>query len=119
MVGIAIKIFIQGEATGHPKAVNLASIPKLFGICIYSFMCHHSVPSIITPIKQKRNLITGLIIDYGLVLCLYLLISMTSIFAFKDIADVYTLNFQINEYVIVFFYLFKSLILFIYFLILI
>ncbi|KAI2802454.1 hypothetical protein RDWZM_009913 [Blomia tropicalis] len=97
MVGIAIKIFIQGEATGHPKAVNLASIPKLFGICIYSFMCHHSVPSIITPIKQKRNLITGLIIDYGLVLCLYLLISMTSIFAFKDIADVYTLNFQIND----------------------
>lgn len=61
-------------------------------------MCHHSVPSILTPVKQKRHLLGGLTIDYILVAGCYLLIALTGIFAFGKIEDVYTLNFQINEY---------------------
>ena len=62
-------------------------------------MCHHSVPSILTPIRRKKNLAKGLTIDYILVAGCYLLIALTGIFAFYKIHDVYTLNFQINEYV--------------------
>ena len=35
MVGISLKIFIKGEATGQPEVMNLRSVPKMFGICIY------------------------------------------------------------------------------------
>lgn len=97
MVGVTIKIFLKGEATGHPPKVNLTNVPKMFGICVYSFMCHHSVPSILTPIKNKSSLISGLTIDYLLVFSLYTLVSLTAVFAFDQVADVYTLNFQVNE----------------------
>ena len=60
-------------------------------------MCHHSVPGIITPIKNKRRLFRGLMFDYILVAGCYVLISLTAIFAFGKLEDVYTLNFQINE----------------------
>ena len=38
-----------------PKLVNVAGIPNFFGACIYAFMCHHSLPSIITPMKNKEK----------------------------------------------------------------
>ena len=35
MVGITLKILTKGEATGHPEVVNILSVPKMFGICVY------------------------------------------------------------------------------------
>lgn len=88
----------------------------MFGICVYgtafacevcqcltfpfspvAFMCHHSIPSILTPVREKRHLLRGLTIDYVLVAGCYILIALTGIFAFGKLEDVYTLNFQINE----------------------
>ena len=97
MVGITIKIFIRGEASGKPQAVDIFNVPKMFGVCVYSFMCHHSVPSILTPIRHKRHMLKGLMLDYGIVFVLYIFISFTGIFAFENVMDVYTLNFQMNE----------------------
>ena len=37
------------------KAFSLAKFPELYGVCIYAFMCHHSLPSIISPIKDKAK----------------------------------------------------------------
>ena len=44
---------------GPIPAFGLAKFPELYGVCIYAFMCHHSLPSIISPIKDKTK-VTGL-----------------------------------------------------------
>ena len=84
---------------------------------MYSFMCHHSLPSIgknllqlflenvgiyniflssVTPISRKKH-ITGLLsLDYTVILSFYLLVAFTGIFAFDEIQDLYTLNFTPN-----------------------
>lgn len=51
----------------------------------------------LTPIDKKKNLIFWLMIVYILVLIVYYLITMTGIFAFDEIEDVYTLNFVMNQ----------------------
>ena len=67
----------------QPAVVNLAGLPNLFGVCVYSFMCHHSLPSLgkeytktkknmsknkfslaVTPISRKRKLSWLLLTDY-------------------------------------------------------
>ena len=56
MVGLSIKQLSQGKGQGHPPVANIAGVPTLFGVCVYSFMCHHSLPSLLTPIRSKRGL---------------------------------------------------------------
>ncbi|KAI7693611.1 Transmembrane protein [Sarcoptes scabiei] len=102
MIGISLKLilFDNPKRKDHridPKSINLLNIPKLFGICVYSFMCHHSVPSIVTPIRQKRSIYSGITVNYLLVLSFYTLIAMTAIYAFDSIQQVYTLNFQLDK----------------------
>ena len=59
MVVLAVRRLVAaGRPLGHPPAVRPAGLPTLFGVCVYSFMCHHSLPSLITPIADKSR-ITG------------------------------------------------------------
>ncbi len=30
----------------HPPVMRIDGLPNLFGVCVYSFMCHHSLPSL-------------------------------------------------------------------------
>lgn len=30
----------------HPAVSQFSGVPNLFGVCVYSFMCHHSLPSL-------------------------------------------------------------------------
>ena len=76
-----------------PPPTRVAGLPNLFGVCVYSFMCHHSLPSLVTPISPKRRLHPLLLADYLLILGFYFLLAFTGIFAFTDINDLYTLNF--------------------------
>jgi len=39
----------------QPTLASLTGIPNFFGACIYAFMCHHSLPSIITPMRNKEK----------------------------------------------------------------
>lgn len=87
----------HGEGKGHPPVFNFSGIPNLFGVCVYSFMCHHSLPSLVTPIKNKNQIFNLLAADYFLILLFYALLSFTAIFAFDNINDVYTLNFFPNS----------------------
>ena len=59
---------------------------------MYSFISHHSLPGLVTPISI--SLILG---DYALILSFYFLLAFTGIFAFRDINDLYTLNFQVSS----------------------
>ncbi|XP_049278325.1 transmembrane protein 104 homolog [Anopheles funestus] len=76
-----------------PKRADIAGIPYLIGTCIYSFMCHHSLPSLLTPIANKGRLKALISLDYVLIGGFYLALALTGIFAFAEIKDLYTLNF--------------------------
>ena len=94
MITIATTVLIKGKAEGRPHALNVTYIPNLFGVCVYSFMCHHSLPALVTPIKDKRRIFTYIMADYIMILIFYSLLSFTGIFAFSHLDDMYTLNFQ-------------------------
>ena len=82
------------KADPAPVVANVMGVPNLFGVCVYSFMCHHSLPSLITPINQKRHINWLIFSDFLLVLMFYVLLAFTGIFAFTELNDLYTLNFQ-------------------------
>ena len=102
MIGITIRIFALGKNEGHPSAANFTDMPKLFGICVYAFMCHHSLPSMITPMRNKKNLIAYVAGNYSILILIYILVALTGIFAFAKLEDVYTLNFQHFRYALFF-----------------
>ncbi len=47
-----------------------------------------------TPIRNKRHVNKLIGLDYSVILCFYFLLAFTGIFAFNEINDLYTLNFQ-------------------------
>src|ERR1700722_4521762 len=57
-------------------------------------MCHHSIPSIIAPIRSKDKLKMLFAYDYICIALFYLLLSLTAIFTFTTFEDLYTLNFR-------------------------
>lgn len=94
MIVLAVIRLVEGHGQGHPPAANFANLPNLFGVCVYSFMCHHSLPSLVTPIRNKSRIYSLFLADYSLILVFYCLISFTGIFAFQKLKDIYTLNFE-------------------------
>jgi len=96
MVVLAV-LRLCSQPPAHPPATRLAGLPNLFGVCVYSFMCHHSLPGLVTPINRKKRLYSLIFGDYALILCFYFLLAFTGIFAFTDVEDLYTLNFQPSE----------------------
>lgn len=84
---------VQG-AKGHPVAINFGGLPSVFGACIYSFMCHHSLPSLLTPIRDKEKTVYSTIrLDYIIICFFYIFLALTGIFAFEHVEDLFTLNF--------------------------
>ncbi|GFO04325.1 transmembrane protein 104-like [Plakobranchus ocellatus] len=96
MIVLACKRLGEGEGRGRPAVANISGVPSLFGVCVYSFMCHHSLPSMVTPIRNKSRLYSVMLADYGTILIFYLILSMTAVFAITNggIKDLYTLNFE-------------------------
>ena len=91
LAGIALG---EGKGQGKPKIMKIGGLPNLFGVAVYSFMCHHSLPSLVTPMSRKKNIYWLLFADYGLILSFYLLLSFTGSYTFQKLKDIYTLNFQ-------------------------
>lgn len=94
MIALAAIRLVKGEGRGSPPVANFSGLPTVFGVCVYSFMCHHSLPSLVTPIQDKSNIHKLFLMDYLLILGFYSLLSFTGIFTFQDVADLYTLNFE-------------------------
>ncbi|XP_039309843.1 transmembrane protein 104 homolog isoform X2 [Solenopsis invicta] len=93
MIVYALKNLVVHGPRGDPPIVNLAGVPSLFGACVYSFMCHHSLPALVAPIANKSKLNRFLALDYTLIALFYLLLALTGIFAFERLDDLYTLDF--------------------------
>ncbi len=96
MVVIAIIKLTSGSGNRHiPAYANFNGFPILFGVSIYSFMCQHSLPGMVTPMKSKQHIFHLLFFDFSLILFFYLLIAYTGSFTFTyaELNDVYSLNF--------------------------
>lgn len=93
MIVIAVQRLITEGKQGNPRTANFSGVPSLFGACVYSFMCHHSLPSLIAPIAQKNHIKILLSFDYFIIFCFYLFLAFTGAFAFSNLHDLYTLNF--------------------------
>ncbi|KAM8823972.1 transmembrane protein 104 [Synchiropus picturatus] len=98
MIILALIRIGKGRGEGRPPAADLSGVPNLFGVCVYSFMCQHSLPSLLTPIANKRRVGVLVLADYVLILGFYVLLSFTAIFCFQSslLHDMYTLNFTDN-----------------------
>ncbi|GLD48880.1 transmembrane protein 104 [Lates japonicus] len=98
MIILALIRIGKGTGEGRPPVASLSGIPNLFGVCVYSFMCQHSLPSLVTPISDKKRVGTLVLADYILILGFYVLLSFTAIFCFNGsfLHDMYTLNFTDN-----------------------
>lgn len=85
----------QSVHVKQPDLVNLSYLPNFVGICIYAFMIHHSLPSILAPIKRKDKFLTRILsLVYLCTLVFYFLNSYLAVFAFgASLKDLYTLNF--------------------------
>jgi len=97
MIVLALIRVGKGESKQHTvKLFNFSSLPNFFGVAVYSFMCQHSLPSIITPVINKKRINLVLLMDFLLVTGFYVLLVITAIFAFAEsaLADLYTLNFN-------------------------
>ena len=81
----------------HVTAADFGGVPSLFGVCIYAFMCQHSLPSFITPMKSKSHVNVIFVVDFSIILLFYSLLSFSAMYAFEDLQDLYTLNFQSYE----------------------
>jgi hypothetical protein len=100
MVVLAVIGIVRGDHRDETRPVpaDISGIPALFGISIYSFMCHHSLPGMITPMSTKRHLFKLLMTDYLGVLLIYLVLAYTAVFwlpttGIYAIQDLYTINF--------------------------
>jgi amino acid permease len=98
MIVLATLVLIRDGPTPSPRPMaNPAGLSNFIGICVYSFMCHHSLPALVTPFSDKRRVGRFLAADYALILCFYSLLALTGVFAFASVPDLYTLNFQPNR----------------------
>lgn len=95
MIVLALVRIGKGQGEGHPPLADFSGLRNLLGVCVYSFMCQHSLPSLLTPVSSKRHLSRLVFLDYLLILAFYGLLSFTAIFCFRgdSLLDMYTLNF--------------------------
>lgn len=94
MILLAIIDMAQGQrAEPLPPPARFKGFPVLFGVSIYSFMCQHSLPGMITPMRTKKNILWMTFSDFTLILFFYLLLTYTGAFRFTHLEDIYTLNF--------------------------
>lgn len=95
MVTLAvIRLTDNTQHHGQPSLAQPMNMPSVFGVSVYAFMCHHSIPSLVTPIKTKSRIPLVLGVDFLVISCFYLLVSLTGIFAFPIVPDLYTLAFK-------------------------
>nr|BAN21333.1 conserved hypothetical protein [Riptortus pedestris] len=94
MIGLAIaRIADSSKAHGHPELAVASGLPALLGSCVYSFMCHHSLPGLLAPVSDKSKIFTHLALDYSAILIFYLTLALTALFAFPSLDDLYSLDF--------------------------
>ena len=95
MVVLALVQIGKGKETHRARIFDIKNLPNFFGVAVYSFMCQHSLPSIITPVTNKKRINSVIMLDFILVATFYFILVLSAIFAFPPtMDDLYTLNFE-------------------------
>eukprot|EP00817_Percolomonadidae_sp_ATCC50343_P002778 CAMPEP_0117425434 /NCGR_PEP_ID=MMETSP0758-20121206/5692_1 /TAXON_ID=63605 /ORGANISM="Percolomonas cosmopolitus, Strain AE-1 (ATCC 50343)" /LENGTH=458 /DNA_ID=CAMNT_0005209887 /DNA_START=163 /DNA_END=1536 /DNA_ORIENTATION=+ len=86
MIVISIIYIAEGHGTSFDSLTlfNFSGMKNLYGVVIYSFMCHHSLPGIVTPIRRKNWLNVLFSLDFVCILMTYVLLCVVAMFAFGD-----------------------------------
>eukprot|EP01121_Diplochlamys_sp_Union-15-3_P020436 TRINITY_DN7976_c0_g2_i3.p1 TRINITY_DN7976_c0_g2~~TRINITY_DN7976_c0_g2_i3.p1 ORF type:complete len:478 (+),score=25.49 TRINITY_DN7976_c0_g2_i3:55-1488(+) len=77
---------IHKSETKIPLA-NFTQLPSLFGVAIYAYMCHHSLPGIIAPMRDKASLKRLLAFDLIAVFLTYAILGCVALISFGDITN--------------------------------
>ncbi|KAF1741385.1 hypothetical protein MXB_1696 [Myxobolus squamalis] len=96
MVAFA-SVRIAGNAAHDIKAVRIQGIPNFFGVCLYSFMCQHSLPSMVNFVQNKNaqfNYWILLSMTGALVFYLATLLTSTTAFTGDELFPIYSMNFD-------------------------
>eukprot|EP00271_Cylindrocystis_brebissonii_P016414 TRINITY_DN3993_c0_g1_i1.p1 TRINITY_DN3993_c0_g1~~TRINITY_DN3993_c0_g1_i1.p1 ORF type:complete len:523 (+),score=78.09 TRINITY_DN3993_c0_g1_i1:741-2309(+) len=95
----AVAIWREGpRAKGVPN-FKIQALPNLFGGAVYAFMCHHSLPGIITPMRQKALIPLVLKTAFIIIFVIYLMLFLSCGIAFgTDSEDPITFNFPPEKY---------------------
>jgi len=94
MVGLAAaRLADPQQQHGSPGLANIATAPQVLGTSVYAFMCHHSLPGLVTPVRDPAGIPGILAVDYTMIAAFYLILANTGIFAFPKVPDLYTLAF--------------------------
>ncbi|KAE9419383.1 hypothetical protein Angca_003341, partial [Angiostrongylus cantonensis] len=105
MIVLASAQMITNGVPGTPPTVNVHGFGSLFGVAVYAFMCHHSLPSLVTPMSFKSGIFAKILCVYVLVISFYFTLSLTGSFAFANVQDVYTLNFLHDDFTSLFYFI--------------
>lgn len=92
-----LRLISPTQKHGNTPVANFIAIPQLIGASIYAFMCHHSIPSVISPIKNKNKILLKVASNFLFVYTLYMFLCMTGVFAFPKINELYTINFTPSQ----------------------
>lgn len=74
MILLSLIFIIEGHGSARNLEIfnlSMERFSKLFSVSIYAFMCHHSLPSIVSPIKDKRRLTLMFLFDFALIFFSY------------------------------------------------
>ena len=68
---------------------------QLIGMTVFTFMCHHSIPSVIIPLADKRKTLKVVLVDYIIVLLYCGTMVFTAVInkPASQISPLYSLNF--------------------------
>ena len=70
---------------GEYKAFHLDGFEDFFSTAVFAFMCHHSIPSMLRPVKPARYIKTILYTGFATGATILIIISLTGILAFGDL----------------------------------
>jgi len=87
MIILALIYDVKGKGTKPTQWANWPGLPACFGAAIYAFMCHHSLPSIVTPIKEKKNINLLFLGDSIVILITYVVLCWSAVWAFGSVEN--------------------------------
>jgi len=120
MILLSIIFVFKGEGASFKNLLyfRVQGLGVLYGTGIYAFMCHHSLPSIVLPIKNKKKLSLLFGGDFLLIFSAYIVLCFSALLAFGNqtlakfpdkvrpgpacqIQKLFTLNFTSYDHVII------------------
>jgi len=96
MISLTIDLIAKTSPAERPKIPFFKiDFAAFFGTAIYAFMCHHSLPGIIAPMKSKLRVTSILAMDFVIIASVYILLGILAVICFgNDLNSLYIYKFK-------------------------